>query len=1018
MDKNQAKVTVVVLPFSNEENRQRVLDCVREQALEDVQILCVKEPVSGVSAIADILEDAAGEYVYLLQEHYYPENDMLEKCFLRAEKDNADLVLFGGKKYNRKKDDFDTAEEYLAEKLIKDLPRPFSRRDVPDRLFSLSSPDMKTKFFRKDLLRKLLLDCEGCGGLSLTVSFPSAALALAERISAVEEPLVRYRMVPGTGSLNDRISASERIGLLEDLYDLLWEESLFVELEKAFVSFALTEIGKAINASFGRTERMEAFDRLEQVFLPRTMLADYPASFYSKENTKDLSLLKAIPYIRAAEKHETGRVKEIRDTVVVPCRGEATPVVSVIVPVYNMEPFLEECLESLIGQTFRDIEILCVEDGSTDASLSILLRYAERDDRIAVIQEENAGLSAARNTGVLHARGKYLYFIDSDDLLDTEALEALVERADSDGLDLLEFDAESFLSDDSGEKFFADYRSNYIRKYSYPGVWTGPQLMAEMRRTDEYRTPVWQYFIRRDLVEKHQIRFLQGILHEDNAYTFRLFLNAERAGHLGRPFYKRRIRSESIMTKPQTFKNVLGYFHSYLEMDDALRKAKLNEEETAAAGSLTSSMLRLARSIYQKLSEEEQYFYLALPDYERALFDTYIAEEEKKILQLRRERDGLKKGKSADQKKIKQLETSHAYRIGRVVTWPVRKSKELKKCAGQERKTAATAGKSAVRAWLLGGIDHGNLGDHQIVESMKEFMRDCEPGIEIREIALTDYYNQKTFLQKTVKSDDILLFCGGGNLGTLWPRSEKLRRDAFCSWTENRKIVFPQSMFYEETEAGKKELQISSRVYSAGSAMMALRDEISFALAKASFSCRLFLTPDIVFYSCRQEQDNNREGCLLLFRNDKERALNGEEDRKVQKTAGQFFAKVSVGDTVRDYPVKENLRKEELDEMFRQITSSQLVITDRLHGMVFSAITGTPCVVFSNAYHKIRASLPWVAELPYIWFLENPEQLPELLGQIDVHRSYEYPHAEMQAKFREFRDAVCEMLKDNRRQTF
>ena len=1018
MDKNQAKVTVVVLPFSNEENRQRVLDCVREQTLEDVQILCVKEPVSGVSAIADILEDAAGEYVYLLQEHYYPENDMLEKCFLRAEKDNADLVLFGGKKYNRKKDDFDTAEEYLAEKLIKDLPRPFSRRDVPDRLFSLSSPDMKTKFFRKDLLRKLLLDCEGCGGLSLTVSFPSAALALAERISAVEEPLVRYRMVPGTGRLNDRISASERIGLLEDLYDLLWEEGLFVELEKAFVSFALSEIGKAINASFGRTERMEAFDRLEQVFLPRTMLADYPGSFYRKDNAKDLSLVKALPYIRAAEKHETDRVKEIRDTVVVPCRGEATPVVSVIVPVYNMEPFLEECLESLVGQTFPDIEILCVEDGSTDASLSILLLYAERDDRIAVIQEENAGLSAARNTGVRHARGKYLYFIDSDDLLDTEALEALVERADSDGLDLLEFDAESFLSDDSGEKFFFFYRSNYIRKYSYPGVWTGPQLMAEMRRTDEYRTPVWQYFIRRDLVEKHQIRFLQGILHEDNSYAFQLFLNAERAGHLGCPFYKRRIRSESIMTKPQTFKNVLGYFCSYLEMDDALRKAELNEEETAAAGSLTSSMLRLARSIYQKLSEEERHFYLVLPDYERALFETYIAEEEKKILQLRRERDSLKKGKSADQKKIKQLETSHAYRIGRVVTWPVRKSKELKKRAGQEQKKAANSGKSPARAWLLGGIDHGNLGDHQIVESMKEFMNDCVPGIEILEIPLSDYFAQKPFLQKNIQPDDVLLFCGGGNLGTLWPRSEKLRRDAFCSWPDNRKIIFPQSMYYEDSETGKKELQISRMVYSGDNALMALRDEISFALAEASFTCRLFLTPDIVFYSRIGQQENERRGCLLLFRKDKERSLNEEEDLKVQKIAEQYFTDVSVGDTVRDHPVKEAGRKEELDALFRQITASRLVITDRLHGMVFSAVSGTPCIVFSNAYHKIRASLPWVANLPYIYYLDSPEQLPELLEKIDVDRSYEYPHAEMQAKFKEFSDAVCEMMKENGRQTF
>ncbi len=1013
MDKNQAKVTVVVLPFSSDENRKRALDCLQEQTLEDVQILCVKDPISGVSALADILEEASGGYIYLLQEHYYPENDMLEKCFLRTEKDNADLVLFSGKKYNRKKDDFDTAEEYLAEKLIKALPRPFSRRDVPDRLFSLSSPDTKTKFFRKDLLQKLLQDHEGIGGLSLTVSFPSAVMALAERISAVEEPLVRYRMIPGTGSLNDRISASERIGLLEDLYDFLWEEGLFVELEKAFVSFALTEIGKAINASFGRTEHMEAFDRLEQVFLPRTMLADYPSSFYSKENAKDLSLLKAIPYIRAVEKHETGRVKEIRDAVVVPCRSKTAPVVSVIVPVYNMEPFLEECLDSLIGQTFRDIEILCIEDDSTDASLSILLRYAERDDRIAVIQEENAGLSAARNTGVRHARGKYLYFIDSDDLLDTEALETLVERADRDGLDLLEFDAESFLSDDSGEKFFADYRSNYIRKYSYPGVWTGPQLMAKMRQTDEYRTPVWQYFIRRDLVEKHQIRFLQGILHEDNAYTFRLFLNAERAGHLGRPFYKRRIRAESIMTKPQTFKNVLGYFFSYLDMEETARRADLDEEESAAAGSLVSSMLRLGRSIYRKLSEEEKRFDLALPDLDRAAFQALIADEENRIARLERERDGLKKGMSADQKKIKQLETSHAYRIGRVVTWPVRKSKELKKRAGQEQKKAGPSGKSPAQAWLLGGIDHGNLGDHQIAESMKEFLWDIRPDLLIREIPMKEYYEKKQFLIQNIRQEDILLFCGGGNLGTLWPRLEKIRRDAFTSWPENRKIVFPQSVFFEDSETGKKELQISSRIYSDDKAIMALRDRTSFALAEANFSCKLFLTPDIVLYSHVQNPGTERDGCLLLLRNDKERSLSSEEDARIRKTAEQFFATVCSADTLLDHPVKEETRNIELKKLFDQIASSSLVITDRLHGMIFSAISGTPCIVFSNNYHKIRAALQWVEDLPYIYYLEDPGQLSDLLRRIDVYSSYEYPCAEMQQKFAGFRDAVLHTLEGN-----
>ena len=91
------------------------------------------------------------------------------------------------------------------------------------------------------------------------------------------------------------------------------------------------------------------------------------------------------------------------------------PVVSVIIPVYNVEPYLRECLESVIHQTLREIEIICVNDGSTDNSLRVLEEYQGRDDRISVISQDNQGLSAARNCGMRYAGGEYIYFLDSDD---------------------------------------------------------------------------------------------------------------------------------------------------------------------------------------------------------------------------------------------------------------------------------------------------------------------------------------------------------------------------------------------------------------------------------------------------------------------------------------------------------------------------------------------------------------------------------------------------------------------------
>ena len=113
------------------------------------------------------------------------------------------------------------------------------------------------------------------------------------------------------------------------------------------------------------------------------------------------------------------------------------PEVSLVVPVYNVAPYLIPCLESVSAQRFGDFEALLVDDGSTDDSPAILRRFAERDGRFRVIRRENGGLSAARNTGVAAARGKYLAFLDGDDRLRPDFLARLVEKAEGDGLDLV-----------------------------------------------------------------------------------------------------------------------------------------------------------------------------------------------------------------------------------------------------------------------------------------------------------------------------------------------------------------------------------------------------------------------------------------------------------------------------------------------------------------------------------------------------------------------------------------------------
>ena len=335
------------------------------------------------------------------------------------------------------------------------------------------------------------------------------------------------------------------------------------------------------------------------------------------------------------------------------------PLVTVLIPVYNTGKFLAECLTSVTGQSYRELEIICVDDGSTDDSPQILRSFQEQDGRIRVITQKNCGVSAARNNGIDHASGKYLYCLDSDDYLETDALEKMVSRMEAEELDLLEIDKEPF-----GEKEHAQalehYRYLYARIYEYPDLCTGPELMRLLMDRGEYQTSAWGYMTTLELLKKHNIRFIEGILHEDNTYTFLCYIHAERAGHLAETLYHRRVSEGSITMKPVTFENVRGYFLSFLELEHTIGRIEgLTEKEKEAAGTALQRMLHNARMQYGKLSEEERNRRTALSAEERMLFqalvlDSSLIEKAEKNEELQKRLEEAYSDKSERGKKIRE----------------------------------------------------------------------------------------------------------------------------------------------------------------------------------------------------------------------------------------------------------------------------------------------------------------------------------------------------------------------------
>lgn len=232
------------------------------------------------------------------------------------------------------------------------------------------------------------------------------------------------------------------------------------------------------------------------------------------------------------------------------------PLVSVVIPVYNTAHYVEKTLQSILRQTLYDIEILVFDDGSTDQSLSIIQKIAQKDCRIKIYTHSNQGLSVTRNLGIKKARGEFIYFMDSDDLLETEALQECYQKCEQENLDFVFFNAESFCEDTT---LLRDYQYSHINNIE-DKVWNGKELLVYQDRTWTFQSSACLTFTRLSFLKRNQISFFPHILHEDQLYTALLYLQASRVGYINKTFFKRRIRYNSITTNKFAFSNIRGYF--------------------------------------------------------------------------------------------------------------------------------------------------------------------------------------------------------------------------------------------------------------------------------------------------------------------------------------------------------------------------------------------------------------------------------------------------------------------------
>ncbi len=459
MSQNQPKVSVIIPVYNVENYLRECLDSVVNQTLEDIEIICVDDGSTDTSlkilreyeekdarvkvftqqnlfagmARNKGLDSAKGEYCVFWDSDDFFELNALELLYKQAKKYNADICLCDG-------DIFDTntgtykPRHYLNTELF---DRPVISKDSHIKhFFKITNMAPWNKAFRTEFVRANHLHFQALPRAN-DVYFVLSCLGLAERITYVKQALIHYRTGNGNSlqsnnaktplTFLDALSAAKARFIEGGVYDALYNP--FRDIALSLCNYNLTKL------------RLypEAFEILKQELLT-SKLQEYHVNTLRERDCRNkgdyISLCSLL--------NGSDMICDMFDAYM--RSNTDAPVVSLIIPVYNVEAYLGECLESLCNQTFRNIEIICVDDKSTDNSAAVLAGWADKDPRIRIItHSENTHQGGARNSGLEIARGKYVWFIDADDVIDTDAVEFFVKQMESlSDVDLITFNADAF----------------------------------------------------------------------------------------------------------------------------------------------------------------------------------------------------------------------------------------------------------------------------------------------------------------------------------------------------------------------------------------------------------------------------------------------------------------------------------------------------------------------------------------------------------------------------------------------
>lgn len=695
--------------------------------------------------------------------------------------------------------------------------------------------------------------------------------------------------------------------------------------------------------------------------------------------------------------------------------------ISVIVPVYNVEKYLENCIDSILNQTYKNLEIILVDDGSADKSSEICDNYSQQHSNIITIHKKNGGLSDARNKGIDAANGKYISFIDSDDTVDAlffETLYSLIKKYDCD-MSLVFFKRvyeDGTDKDYDNEFYFEKCFSNMELFKKYYESEIGPNIIIACNKL--YKKSLFD-----------NLRFPLGKLNEDEGTIYKAIFSSDKIAVSNKKLYYYLQRNNSIMNSKFTVKNldVLKFIHDkslFFKNNNFTELYEINQVyylKSLVNYCKTAEKHNLPKNIIASLKNE---FFEELKK-----INTYnsINTKEKKEIKLatisfslyvyyKNTVNKIKRIKPKIKRIIKNILENNDFLYELFLDFKEFSFKKYKAFYNDykqiENKLNEIHKENKKAVILISTPSHGNLGDQAIVYSQYHFFKDLGYENQICEISeyMYDIYRNK--IKHLVNSNDLVVIDGGGNIGTLWTVPENRILNIILKFSENPILIFPQSAYFINNSFGKKELQKLKRIFNNHPKLyFMLRDENSYNLMKKHIEKNVFLVPDIVLYLKNDCIINERTCILTMKRNDHEGNSSEKISSLAKKIQTEFNFPIADIDNIKNYKISYSNREEELLKQFNEISKAKIMITDRLHGMIFAIITNTPCVVFDNNNKKISGVYnAWLKDCKNIYIVNETEEIDfEKIKSIINSDNKEFSKKHINDKFNDIKK-LCDKI--------